>query len=235
MNEKIKVAINDYEKAVKEYRKAVLNNENVNKKYNDFQNDITKGCETFHDKKAAWDANRETIKKMNLEVTKADRAEKIAQAVKLAASQNVANIACNIFVNAVSKDPDKWTIPTHYKKFKDAFYQILDSENFYFSANTYSFRIVFRSGEYGHNENWVYSVKNGCLDLSDDRDKTRNEATLTEIKKEAKQAVKDSEKLRAMVEKIVAADSRKNYKTHISALMPYFYKYDAIKDDYRLF
>ncbi len=234
MNEKIKIAIKNYEKAVKEYRKAVLNNENANKNYNDFQNDITKGCKTFRDKKAVWDANRETIQKMNLEVTKADRAEKVAQAVKLAASQNVANIACNVFVEAVSQDPDKWTIPTHYKKFKDAFYQILD-ENFYFSADTYSFKIVFRSGEYGHNENWVYSVKDGFLDLSDDRDKTRNEATLAEIKKEAKQAVKDSEKLRAMVEKIVAADSRKNYKTHISSLMPYFYKYDAIKDNYRLF
>lgn len=235
MNERIKKAIQEFEKAKKENSAAadalkVAEKETEN--YLDKLYGIPGAGRRFRKKTDAEKTEYNAILKKNAD---AEKAAKMARAVVLAASQNVANIASNVLLAAVRENPGAYDMPVHYKKFKTAIENVLNPEDFWFSASEYSFTITFRGGEYNHNDVWLFSVRNGVLVLDDDRDKMRLECTLAEIKKEARRAFRDAEKLRAAVNKLAGDDARKNYKTHVAHLMPYFEKYNAIRDNYKIF
>lgn len=228
MNDRIKKALADFETAQKEYRKAKQAYEKANKDYEDFVSGIRGNV-------SAWIDNKiEIQKKKDAAFVKADHVRKLTEVVMWAASQNVVDIAGNVFFEAVKTDPEKYNVPLHYKKFKKLFYEIIPEEYFYFSWSEYSFTICFSSGVYGKNDRWLFSVKNGLIAL-EDRDVTRKENDLETIRKEAKQAFKDSEKLKKAIETLAAADTRKNYNTAIQYYMPYFDKYAAVRDDYKMF
>lgn len=226
-------AIKEYKKAAAERSAARVAYENAKRNTSVLINAVTDG-KSGKDKFAEWNKNRDAINAAGDAENTAKTNYNIACAVVMACGQNVANIANNIFIDAVYKDPEKWKMPTHYKKFETAFYKVLDPEYFYFTADTYSFQIVFKLGEYGHREVWTFSTKNGCLDIDETRDKKRSVSTLPEIKKEARQAVKVAENMRRDIEKLRSKYDRKQFKTYISALMPYV-EINAIHDNYRLF
>lgn len=224
--------MNKLYKAIQEFNKTVAENTKAQKALNAAENDTCAAFDTYAkngglrdpEKRAAYDE----ILKVN---AKAEKAAKQARAVLMASGQNVANIAANIW----NENSAAFSDPVYFKKFKTAFEKLFDPELFYFdSGYGYSMYIYFRVGEYGHNSAYVASIENGAVVWDDGRDRKHAECTLAEIKKEARRAFTDAEKLRKAVDAIKTKDARKNYKSAIQYYMPYL-EVGAIHDEYRLF
>lgn len=235
MNKRLEIAVSEFRQAQDEHRKAQAEykkTQDVTKAVLDAATYGKEGKERFQALRNADKAINEAGQAENNAKTKAN----IAQAVLYACGVNVANIAGNVFMDAVKENEKAFSVPVHYKRFKTAFEKVLPDDLFYFDdGRGYSFNVVFRPAAYGHNSAWVYSIENGCLKLNDDRDKKKTECTLDDIKREAKQAVKDSEDLRKAVDAIRKNDKRENYVSPVRYLMPYFEYYNCIRDDYKLF
>jgi len=188
-------------------------------------------------------ADFETAKKANAKAAAAEKAAKAkakeTTAVLMAAGANAATAAAAELLEAITEAPEKFNIPTHYKKFKAAVFDVIPENYFYIDCTEYSFRIVFKPGHYNHNDCYVCSKKNGYIEIENAAKRAENMppvVTLSEIRKEAKQARKDAEKLRAAAEKL-EAEARKNidkYSSYIKYLMPRV-EVQPIKDNYRLF
>lgn len=230
-NERISRAIKDFEKARKENNAAQDTHKKEAENTKRTIDAIFNG--SYHKTTAEEDAK---IKEAGERERAAKEAANLAQAVYLAAGENVANTAANVFIEAATATPEKFSAPTHYKKFENAFSDLL-GEDFYFCQSDYSFYIYFRGGRYGHNSTFVFPKENGCIDASNENHrKPRNESTLAELKKDAKNALKYARKIEEKYKELEALDSeyRASIKSHIRELMPYL-QAGAIKDEYRLF
>lgn len=160
-------------------------------------------------------------------------AANIAKAVKLAASDNVLNVACNALYNAIQENPTKYNKPLHYKVMKANIEEITGKD--FFIHISFSTAYLYYRDAAGEREKFSFNLDNENKIIMENL-KTRPELTLKEIKKEAKQAQKDAEKLRKAADKLKAeADAAKDkYQSYIKYIMPHL-DYSIIKDDYRLF
>lgn len=234
MNTRLEKAISEYRKAQEENRVAQINYKAAQDNTRLIIDNITSGNVGAARFEALKD-NKDIINKAVNAENDAKKAANFAQAVLMACGENVADIAANVFIDAVRDNEKDFSMPLHYKKFKSNFEKVLDPEYFYFE-NSYgcSFYVVFRLAQYGHNSSWAFSIQNGVLLLEDERNKKKAENTLADIKKEAKKAFADAEKLRKAIDDLKKADARKDYKTHIRYYLPYV-ESSAVHDDYRLF
>ena len=233
MNTRLEKAIAEYKKAQKEHSES-LKNYNIVQKNTQTIIDRICGSKTGSDKFQAWKDGKTEIDNAATIENEAKQKTNFTQAVLFACGENVADIACNVFMEEYEKNKKDFSMPLHYKKFESNFYKVLPEEYFYFENNYgYSMYIAFRLAPYGHNRSYCMSIESGYL-KQDDRDKTKHESTLAEIKKEAKQAFKDAEKLRKIIDGMKKNYPRNKYNTHIRYMLPYL-EINCLHDDYRLF
>ena len=234
MNERIRKAIKDYEKAQTEYtianNAAKLQTEEARRAWDRIPAGDFKSRKESPEMETAMEESRKE--------TEANKLRDLATAILYAASQNVANTAANVIREEMQKSPEKFNIPTHYKKFSAAIDDITGGDGFYFSATWNTVYIYFSKGNHGHNEAFIIAQSDDHI-IEAERIKDMKPAAETDlktIKKEAKKAQKDAEKLRkaytALYEKAEAI--REEYESNIKYFLP---RMDSkyLKDEYRLF
>ena len=186
------------EKAISEYRHAQEERRTAEAVYKEKQ----KATAAIIDSITAGDGKsriqalheaREAIETASEAEAAAKQEWKFAEAVTLSAGQNVANIAVNVFLDAVQAEPKKFAAPVHYKKWKAAFSEILPTDMFYAEA-VYNdwINIHFLPAEYNHRAAWACGIgKDGKVEIKPERDKRHPEVTLEEIKAETRQAMQE--------------------------------------------
>lgn len=233
MNERILKAIKDFEKAQKAHTIAAkakkATQEDARRAWDAVPHgDFKKDRESQAYKEAMNASERESA---------ANKVEKIALAVLMATSQNVATTAANVIREAIQADPETWKkTPTHYKKFS-AMVEAITGEQFYYTADYNTVYLYFRNGSHGHNSAYITNQTDAHeINTNLENMTPASEADYKTILKEAKQAQKDAEKLRkayeALQEKEKAIDA--TYTSAIRYYLPHIAP-AGIVDDYRLF
>lgn len=237
MDEAIKRAIEDYNKAAKAHtaaaKKARELDEAETKAWNALRATGTsffKRCEENPELYAAAEKASEAA-------TKARKAADIKKAVLMAMSNNVAYIAADALKTAIKKNPEKFSFPTHYKKFSEAVKEIV-GDSFYLETR-YCIHIHFRPGSYGHDTAFVCDLNSHQQKIDpaslEKHEPGRVFLTLKEIEAEAKKAARDAEKIRKIYKEAEAKSEaiKNSYSSNIKYYIPHIF--GGLKDDYRLF
>lgn len=151
-----------------------------------------------------------------------------AAAVSEAAASNLLYVIGNTARAAILAAPEKFNKPVHYKVFKDRLAEALPGVNFYIDS-TFSCSLYINFTELPHNHNSIFICEKEGDYIKIDPEKFNNnmhkEFTLQEIKKEAKQAIKDAEKIRAAEKKLESQikEIRNKYNTHVRYILPDYY------------
>lgn len=178
-------------------------------------------------------------KKASQAETDAKQAAKTAAAIEAAAAQNVLYVTTNVLRAAILENPEKFKKPCHYKAFTNAIQEITGPEFYLNNSLSSSLYICYRGAGYGHSASAFICDKDytaGTININPERLNQRHkENTLKEIKKEAKQAIKDAEKIREAAAKLeqLTKETKNKYNTYINIYLPYFYSYD-LHDDKRI-
>ena len=169
--------------------------------------------EVFKRYEAAQAATAEARKKSNA-----------AAAIAKAAGHNVLNVAANTLRAAILENPAKFSKPTHFKKFEEEVKNVTGARFYIDNSLSCSFYINYLDMTHGDNCAYICEKRNGQLIIDPERlaQNAAPEYTLKEIKKEARQAEKDAEKLRkaaAKLEELTKA-TKANYNTYIMYYLP---------------
>lgn len=171
-------------------------------------------------------------KKASQAETEAKKTAQFTAAVEAAAGQNVLYVACNVLKAAILEAPEKFAAPTHYKKFEKAIQEITGKEFYLDNSLSCSLYICYRGTGYSHSASGFICEKdpatNTLIINPEKLNQRHSESTLTEIKKEAKQAIKDAEKIREAAAKLeqLTKETKNKYNTYINIYLPYFSAYD---------
>lgn len=218
--------------AIKNYKKAQEANTAAVKAYNEAQ----------EASRAAWDLVpfKKRLEKSPeyiaaKEASQAEEATKKFQeytaAVAAAAGQNVLYVACNVLRAAILEAPEKFNKPCHFKQFEKALQEITGPDFYLDNSLSSSFYICYRGVNYGSNTIFICEkdYNTGKLIINPDRlNQRQHESTLTEIKKEAKKAIKDAQKIREAAAKLekLTKEAAASYSTYIYTYLPTFSIYD---------
>lgn len=177
-------------------------------------------------------------KKASQAETEAKKAAQFTAAAEAAAGQNVLYVTCNVLRAAILEAPEKFNKPCHYKQFEKAIQEITGPEFYLDNSMSSSLYICYRGVNYGSHTIFICEkdYNTGKLVINPDRlNQRQHESTLTEIKKEAKQAIKDAEKIREAAAKLekLTKETKNKYNTYINIYLPYFSTYD-LHDDKRI-
>lgn len=231
MNDRLLKAIQEYNKASKDYYAAKEAAEaakaNSSKLWDIVTSrSISKEWETDPDYNAACKASEAEKEARNT--------ENLLKMIVYAASKNITNIASNIVLEAAAAGAKGLDKPTHYKAFKEAFKNLL-SPDFYYHTSYYTFTITYSKGINGHNDTSIM-LDDNCEHLKADQ-KPQPESDLKEIRSEARNAAKyilrlykKAEELKKEVEEV-----RNSYESPIKIFIPYIEANYGIIDDYKFF
>lgn len=225
-------ALKDLEKARTEAKKAHEAREAANKAALEAWHKIAPGAlRTLGKDAPEYIAAMEASKKEDA----AKKADNLATAVLYAASTNVAYTAANALIKAFNDHPEKFNKPVHYKVFIEAC-KAVTGDSFYINNTWGSLYLYFRGYSGGEHEIFLCDLENNCIKYNHHTEKQRPTLTLAEIKKEAKRAQKDAEKLHKLEAELYQASekARNGYSSYISYLLPYANQYN-LHDDYKLF
>ena len=237
MNEAIKRAIEDYNKAAKAHTAAAKKARELDEVERKAWNAIKGTGSSFFKRCEEQPELYAEAHKASDAATKARKAADIKKAVLMAASNNAAYIAADALRTAIKATPEKFSAPTHYKKFSEAIAEIV-GDDFYLETR-YCIHIHFRPGSYGHDTAFVCELdRNGQkIDLSslEKHEPGRQFPTLKEIEAEAKKAARDAEKIRKIYKEAEAKSEaiKNSYRSNIKYYIPHIF--GGLKDDYRLF
>ena len=244
-NKEIREAIAIFNKASKKYKEAEQERKDAEAAYNAiwdkkraaYEAECAKGKASFVQfANSLIGSGLEAQEKDAITALKdAEDAAKISKAIMYAASTNVAKTAANVLKKALKDTPEKYSMPTHYKKFDENITTLIGSE--FWIEDRYVAYVHFRNGIHDHNYSMFADMnRDGTLNLENENFsglyKTVDYATL---KQEARKAKKLAEKISREYDKIYNAyeAGKIELTSEIRYYLPKMNKY--LDNDYRFF